>query len=965
MYIKTKQQFNVEVVNTSFENNNRAINVELISEADQSIVLIDHCNFTGNIAGGPGGGVFIDQTYGAVATNIQHCRFTNNWAVELHNSQNMDTDNLDISKITGSGGAVAVNTVPVQSSSSLMILDSVFTNNTADTYGGTLYIGVSVKCDLKRNVYENIDIAGRSARPQFGDIIESRGRMLIVDDVFNVRTAERNVPILSYRSSEINSFIEVENVSYYCPVGYDEQSVVSSIELNARRKPIETLLLYCVPCVQTQYSLEPTQLTINDLNFTRLSTATCSSCPYGAECDIDVRSKANFWGNEHNNEIQMYLCPDDYCCQNLTCINYNECAPNRIGLLCGECDVGYSESLFSTECILNSECTYATTFWLVVVLYGMVYVVFFVLEDEWQMILNTFTEWLKSIVFKLTRRLRKVRAASSATAKAQEDLQSHKLSESNVADTVEDIAGTGDDIAGAYVSIFMYYIQIPSLLKVTILYRDQTDVPLEDMLNAIKNIFSFNTFGINYKTCLFQGTKAVFKIWIKSAFIIYLFFILIVIYMIVKPIARILANSQLKDSIFKHSASVNAKFTCALVSLLLYTYQYFAENGFNMLKCVEVTSEGSSMLFIDAHIKCYQPWQYIVLAFVCIYVIPFAFVLSLGPDLLRRKIIRVRIFIVSLFLPLFSTPYLLYKFIIERQFDRRNETKSRGHYEHTKNMQQPHKGGRDLVNRLLAEPYKNTFAWGICWEGVIALRRLVLVILATFIPSLLARHILILCICVLALILQLIIKPFSKFSCNILETASLTILLSISVMNLLKAVYFQAGEVPESTAEQIFTIYDWYEAVMLGVIPLCIIALVVLLILCRLLSLPFQKYFSKRERHTNDRHNLSRTLDLTNSHSSRSSADFSNTISQQEYISTDTDVTFCTDPEGNSSSNNRSDNNRSDNTGDNTGDNPTHLHNNYTSAVSESTNSAQSRFAHPSPKFYPNYETSQNRFAYH
>ena len=90
-------------------------------------------------------------------------------------------------------------------------------------------------------------------------------------------------------------------------------------------------------------------------------------------------------------------------------------------------------------------------------------------------------------------------------------------------------------------------------------------------------------------------------------------------------------RKQLQKVSFIHgSSTLNAKFAAAIVSLLLYTYQYFAENGFIMLKCINLESESKPALYLDAHVSCYESWQYAVIVFVCVYVIPFTIVISLG-----------------------------------------------------------------------------------------------------------------------------------------------------------------------------------------------------------------------------------------------------------------------------------------------------------------------------------------------
>ena len=46
---------------------------------------------------------------------------------------------------------------------------------------------------------------------------------------------------------------------------------------------------------------------------------------------------------------------------------------------------------------------------------------------------------------------------------------------------------------------------MPSLLTIDILYKDERDTPLDTLEDELKNIFSFNTFGAGFNTCLFKG----------------------------------------------------------------------------------------------------------------------------------------------------------------------------------------------------------------------------------------------------------------------------------------------------------------------------------------------------------------------------------------------------------------------------------------------------------------------------
>ena len=76
-------------------------------------------------------------------------------------------------------------------------------------------------------------------------------------------------------------------------------------------------------------------------------------------------------------------------------------------------------------------------------------------------------------------------------------------------------------------------------------------------------------------------------------------------------------------------------------------------------------------------------------------------------------------------------------------------------------------------------------------------------------------------------------------NCNYLENVSLTVLVFISVMNLLKAVYFEAGNIPDGTPDRLFMNYDWVEGVLVGVLPLLAVLLVGVVIGLRIIVFLF------------------------------------------------------------------------------------------------------------------------------
>ena len=504
---------------------------------------------------------------------------------------------------------------------------------------------------------------------------------------------------------------------------------------------------------------------------------------------------------------------------------------SRIGTLCGRCADGYSESLFSPECLRNDECSLNSLFWLVIAVYGLLYCLFFIFEAEWSLIVRSLSSWLWS---KCCRR---------GVKKSKQELKPFRRESSMEEEEKE---------PGAYLTIFMYYVQVPALLKISILYNDGREEPLKEIQNNIASIFTFDSVGLSLNTCLFENVTPVIKIALRSAFVAYLFGTLVLL-LVIGLIMRLCGFGRGEEqTATKHGRSpldpkqnepagcwptslpVGSRFIGAFVALILYTYEYISENGFSLLKCVHIKSLGQSVMFIDGNEKCYQEWQYIVFAFVMIYVLPMFAVVSIAPILLRGRKIKVAVFVFSLIFPLILLPTLIVLFARHRK----DLIKGPVEKNHKKN------GAVQTVVHLIAEPYMLNNLGGFCWEGVIILRRLILVAIATMINSIITRHMLLVFACLIAMITHNRIKPFTKISCNILESVSLFILLGIALMNLIKGVYFDSGETPLGVADTIFLVYDYLEVILVSIIPSSMLLFIVLCILIRLLALPLE--FCKR-----------------------------------------------------------------------------------------------------------------------
>ena len=94
------------------------------------------------------------------------------------------------------------------------------------------------------------------------------------------------------------------------------------------------------------------------------------------------------------------------------------------------------------------------------------------------------------------------------------------------------------------------------------------------------------------------------------------------------------------------------------MEVLLLGYESLAETALKLMDCVSIGS--GKWLFIDANVPCMQWWQYLLLAYIAIFLIPFIIVLYYGSYQLQRSSTTWGEFIAACMIPL---PFLIYWFI--------------------------------------------------------------------------------------------------------------------------------------------------------------------------------------------------------------------------------------------------------------------------------------------------------------
>ena len=628
-----------------------------------------------------------------------------------------------------------------------------------------------------------------------------------------------------------DDYLDPQHVNIFCPRGYRADPRYSVIHVG-KDEQIETFTMYCVTCASGTYSLAQPLTTINKMthiSVTQNSEQQCIECPYGAHCDVNVKAKANFWGELVNGKIFMYICPPTICCSGENCFSYDSCAPFREGLLCSKCVENYSQSWFTSKCIADGECQENLWIWGLVACVGVIYVILFIMEEELSIIATHFSRFVRKKCLNVNQFLKNVFYHNTELVIDRSEFKENP------------------DFRSAYLEIFMYYVQVPDLFKVNIIYKNNRSKPIDGFQTMVNKLYSFNTIGFDIKTCLFKGVRAVYKGIVKCSYIGYLFIVCGSLYGITKCLTcndTPTKMAKVKKIIAEKHQPLDVRFALTFCSLLVYTYQYLAENCFILLQCVKITSNENPVLFIDPYITCYTFQQYIVICFVCIYVLPFAFSLLLSPVLLKEKFIGVRPFLVSFGCPAFMLPYFIYCHI-RRHINHTKRSEDSANDEDDARMKKAtfeiNESGTKIIDTLIItrdnetgraisaafiDAYRVDLPLSLCWEGVMTLRRLVLAIVSTFVGNVLYSHMALMVVTFMSLALHLSVKPFKNRSCNTVETISLMMHLFFSIMNLLKASYFQSGEVPIESADNLFYIYDYIEFAFLGIFPSLLFAFV-------------------------------------------------------------------------------------------------------------------------------------------
>ena len=526
----------------------------------------------------------------------------------------------------------------------------------------------------------------------------------------------------------------------------------------------------CLSCPVGNYSLQKGTsrgLFVNN-------TIRCLRCPFGARCiERNIAAKPNFWGYQTTKGHQQYLnfssCPEHYC-QSPTDVSndFNNCHGNRNGTLCGKCAEGFTESLFSTECSKVAKCG-KSWIWVVTILLTLGLVLYLLIKPPILGFLCCQILWFRR--------------------------DRHQIGQNEA-------SGSG------FMKITFYFYQVAEILMDTSIENRLKIIPF---LAFLISAFNFHVTNINNKIgCPFAGlTAATKEVFLSGTVFLAVANVLIVciLHMFINMLR------QKEKPRLMHYAAV-------FMEVLLLGYERLAETSLKLLHCVSIGSR--KWLFIDGNVPCLQWWQYILLAYVAVFILPFTLILYWGSSKLFTSSIKASEFLAACVLPL---PFLIY-WLFQRIWHK-------GERHVPGSDQDVNKDVLEIIHGPFRPPDTDNKG-ALYWESVLIARRLILLVIHTFITDALLRGVCISGACFLITIHHILKNPYKDQLANKSETLSLVVLTLIAVINLPKATLFSFGVdmSPDASNGVYLEMIKWFEVAALAFIP----ALVFLLVSFALLS---------------------------------------------------------------------------------------------------------------------------------
>lgn len=668
---------------------------------------------------------------------------------------------------------------------STRFLNVTFKDNIVEGRGGDISIGNNNTVSLRSSRFTRSHFHCYYPSVFVYSDLESYSSLSINESSFEPNCSKFEITmILDLRSGLNISIDDTSNIT--CLFDRVLQSTIN-VTTDAVNLTKDDYKASCKKCQVGFYSLERVFfITDAAVNMDR-----CLPCPYGGNCSHGIVARPNFWGYlvpKHPPTVVFNICPLEYCGPNTASkviSSYNSCYGDRSGILCGRCREGYTEAMFSTECREKETCN-DCLFWF----FSAAYVICLsfllmkrppLFEFLWKNIV-----WFRRRNGSNSPRYTTVSDRHSCNGKAHFD--------------------------HAVVKTIFYFYQIVELLLIA--------ASSEDLMNRVKfirplvSVFNFEIQSWNEKFgCPFPGLTAVTKQLFSSLKVFGTIACISITCSIHKAMSCIGCISRPRISLY----------LAAGVETLLLGYERLTDVSLSLLNCVPVDSE--SRLFLDGNINCWQWWQYLLISYIVVFVVPFIFVLYWGSRKLNQQSVSTKELALACIMPL---PLLCYWAI---RYCFKKELASWGWQEDNED-----------IKMVLQEPFRppgEDDEGTLYWESVLIGRRLVLLSLHSFIADPMLRLLCLDFACMGIFVHHLCKKPYRDTIANACESISLVALVIIATFSLAEASLVSEGIEVSGPTERVFRVFEWIELALVAVAPTCLCVLVTLAVLSQLFRLFF------------------------------------------------------------------------------------------------------------------------------
>lgn len=789
LYIVSTNFSRTNLVNTSFTSCSAA-NVGgaiYASLAQHSNFSLNGCDFLNNSARqGPGGAILLTMTSnrlinpGCVRCNAwrqQSISITDNekryrtWEYTnnvLFTNTSFEANNAPF------GGAVLLQNGQTRFNSCF------FSNNFALTRGGH----VATVGEPTSGLFHNCTFLQTQTQLQRMGITYSRssfisttsaGPLVLKNTTLDSRIWGNVEPILTVSKGGLVDFGDHNKSHLLC--GRGSRMELENFTNEFQTEPdctirVTVLQFSCKTCSTGLYSLQRGQAL--GLQVLR-GFQPCQLCPYGANCTRSIIAGRNFWGHELQTDpvsLRFSFCPLGYCRppeHQSSQLEYNACQGNRTGYLCGKCKRDYTENLYSSHCRPIDNC-----------------------KDHWF--------WPLAFLFISAMALYLTNKPPNFSTMSRHIFW-FKARETEMRDQASFDRG--------YMKIVFYFYQTANLLLIS----TSPSVLLQTyLISPIVGFFNFQQTltGTEGLLCPVPGLNAVTKQLFYVSYVIGTLMMIHVIYGIKYAVYMIRGRG----------APSLGPYIGAIIEALLLGYSSVVTVSFSLLRCVPIGSE--KRLFIDGNVVCLRWWQYLIVAFIVGFAVPFIVVLAWGSLKFYKKTVSVQHFVLACVFPL---PCLL-SWTFACFFSRQDEC------EHNQQWM-------ESLERVLYQPFRKPEEGEhvISWESVLIGRRFLLIILHTTITDPVTRLLSMTFTCVLILLHHSVKQPFRDPKANLAETVSLLSLVALATINVFLSIFPSLDVVAKGPLLSQLAFCAWLEAVILGLLPVLFALALVMIVMSQCVRL--------------------------------------------------------------------------------------------------------------------------------